>query len=96
MRIMARRMNDECSHCHLASRVRVAGKNAFRWNGNSRRAWRSRHHGSECRRMNDNVQQETQRVDQDVSLETLDLLARVVARTIKPRPRCAICGNQGE
>jgi hypothetical protein len=29
MRIMARRMNDECSHCHLASRVRVVGKNAF-------------------------------------------------------------------
>jgi hypothetical protein len=46
--------------------------------------------------MNDNVQHETQRVDQDVSLETLDLLARVVARRIKPRPRCAICGNQGE
>ena len=36
--------------------------------------------------MNDNVQQETQRVDQDVPLATLDLLARVVARRIKPRP----------
>jgi hypothetical protein len=37
-------------------------------------------------RMNGDVQQETQRVDQDVPLATLDLLARVVARRIKPRP----------
>jgi hypothetical protein len=29
--------------------------------------------------MNDNIQQEAQRVDQDVPLATLDLLARVVA-----------------
>jgi hypothetical protein len=29
--------------------------------------------------MNDNVQQEAQRVDEDVPLATLDLLARVVA-----------------
>ena len=29
MRIVARRMNDDCSHCHLASRVRAVGKNAF-------------------------------------------------------------------
>jgi hypothetical protein len=29
--------------------------------------------------MNDNVQQQAQRVDQDVPLATLDLLARVVA-----------------
>lgn len=36
--------------------------------------------------MNNNVQQETQRVDQDVPLATLDLLARVVARRIKRRP----------
>jgi hypothetical protein len=36
--------------------------------------------------MNDNVQQETQCVDQDVPLATLDLLARVVPRRIKPRP----------
>ena len=36
--------------------------------------------------MNDNVQQEAQRVDQDVPLATLDLLARVVARRIEPRP----------
>jgi hypothetical protein len=34
----------------------------------------------------DDVQQETQRVDQDVPLATFDLLARVVARRIKPRP----------
>ena len=38
------------------------------------------------RGMNDNVQQEAQRVDQDVPLATLDLLARVVARRIEPRP----------
>jgi hypothetical protein len=36
--------------------------------------------------MNDDVQQETKRVDQDVPLATLDLLARVVARRIEPRP----------
>jgi hypothetical protein len=37
-------------------------------------------------RMNDDAQQEAQRVDQDVPLATFDLLARVVARRIKPRP----------
>ena len=37
-------------------------------------------------RMNDDAQQEAQRVDQDVPLATLDLLARVVARRIEPRP----------
>jgi hypothetical protein len=37
-------------------------------------------------RMNDDIQQETQRVDQDVPLATLDLLARVIARRIEPRP----------
>jgi hypothetical protein len=37
-------------------------------------------------RMNDDAQQETQRVDQDVPLAALDLLARVVARRIEPRP----------
>jgi hypothetical protein len=31
-------------------------------------------------------EQQTQRVDQDVPLATLDLFARVVARRIKPRP----------
>ena len=36
--------------------------------------------------MHDDVQQETQRVDQDVPLATFDLLARVVARRIEPRP----------
>jgi len=36
--------------------------------------------------MNDDVQQQTQRVDQDVPLATLDLLARIVARRIEPRP----------
>ena len=37
-------------------------------------------------RMNDDIQQETQRVDQDVPLATFDPLARVVARRIEPRP----------
>jgi hypothetical protein len=37
-------------------------------------------------RMNDHAQQEAQRVDQDVPLATLDLLARVVARRIERRP----------
>ena len=36
--------------------------------------------------MNDDIQQETQRVDQDVPLATLDLLARVVARRVERRP----------
>ena len=46
--------------------------------------------------MNDNVQQETQRVDQDVPLATLDLLARVVARRIKQSSferRFAVCSR---
>ena len=37
-------------------------------------------------RMDDDVQQEAQRVDQDVPLATFDLLARVVARRIEPSP----------
>ena len=45
------------------------------------------HHYSECLgRMNDDIQQEAQRVDQDVPFATFDLLARVVARRIEPRP----------
>ena len=36
--------------------------------------------------MHNDVQQEAQRVDQDVPLATFDLLARVVARRIEPRP----------
>src|SRR3954464_8524093 len=39
-----------------------------------------------ARRMDDDVQQEAQRVDQDVPLATFDLLARVVARRIEPSP----------
>ena len=58
-------------------------------NGNSRRA-RQQVQGAiavlNIGGMNDNVQQETQRVDQDVPLATLDLLARVVARRIEPSP----------
>ena len=37
-------------------------------------------------RMNDDVQQEAQRVDQDVPLATFDLFARVVARRIERSP----------
>jgi hypothetical protein len=37
-------------------------------------------------RMNDDVQQEAQRVDQDVPLATLDLLARVVAPKDRAKP----------
>ena len=36
--------------------------------------------------MNDDVQQEAERVDHDVPFATLDLLARVVARRIERRP----------
>jgi hypothetical protein len=52
------------------------------------RAWLSRragtkdgilHHGLNVGRMNNDVQQETQRIDQDVPFATFDLLARVVA-----------------
>jgi hypothetical protein len=52
--------------------------------------------------MNDNVQQETQRVDQDVPLATFDLLARVVAPkdrartfTDRLRPPCLAGGIMG-
>ena len=64
--------------------------------GNSRRARRN------IGGMNDNVQQETQRVDQDVPLATFELLARVVARRIEPSPPfcvpfafCEFSNNQG-
>ena len=64
--------------------------------GNSRRARRN------IGGMNDNVQQETQRVDQDVPLATFELRARVVARRIEPSPPfcvpfafCEFSNNQG-
>ena len=37
-------------------------------------------------RVDDDVQQEAERVDEDVPLATLDLLARVIARPIERRP----------
>jgi len=37
-------------------------------------------------RMDDDIQQEAQRVDRDVPLATFDFFARVVARRIEPRP----------
>lgn len=37
-------------------------------------------------RVNDDIQQEAERVDQNVPLATLDLLARVIARRVERRP----------
>jgi hypothetical protein len=37
-------------------------------------------------RMDDDVQQEAERVDEDMPLATLDLLARVIARRVERRP----------
>ena len=59
-------------------------------NGNSRRACRSGWKATvtvlHISGMNNNAQQEAQRVDQDVPLATFDLLARVVARRIERGP----------
>jgi hypothetical protein len=40
----------------------------------------------DIRRVNDDIQQEAERVDQYVPLATLDLLARVIARRVERRP----------
>ena len=74
---------------HLLTGIATISKNALdEWEQSSRPAQQM-----ECSvtvlnigRMDDDVQQETQRVDQDVPLATLDLLARVVARRIEPSP----------
>ena len=67
-------------------------------NGNSRRARRSKWKAPitilNVGRMNDDIQQEPQRVDQDVPFATLDLLARVVAKDRAKTPFCgplAVC-----
>ena len=76
-------------HCHLASGIPAISKNAF----DEREQFSCPAQQMESTItvlnvgwMNDDIQQEAQRVDQDVPLATLDLLARVVARRIEPRP----------
>ena len=74
---------------HLASRVSAISKDAFDEREQSSRPAQQVEGAITVLNiggMNDDVQQETQRVDQDVPLATLDLLARVVARRIEPRP----------
>ena len=67
---------------HLVSGVSAIGKNALDEREQSARPAQKK----ECSitdlnvgRMNNDAQQETQRIDQDVPLATFDLLARVVA-----------------
>ena len=74
---------------HLVSGISAIGKNALDEREQSARPAQK----MECSitvlnvgRMNNDVQQETQRIDQDVPFTTFDLLARVVARRIEPRP----------
>ena len=76
-------------HCHLASRISAISKNALDEREQSSRPAQQVEGAITVLNiggMNDDVQQEAQRVDQDVPLATLDLLARVVARRIEPRP----------
>ena len=76
-------------HRHLASRVSAIGKDALDEREQSSRPAQQVEGAIAVLNiggMNDNAQQEAQRVDQDVPLATLDLLARVVARRIKPSP----------
>ena len=74
---------------HLASRVSAISKNSLDEREHSSRPAQQME-GTitvlNIGRMNDDVQQEAQRIDQDVPLATFDLLARVVARRIEPRP----------
>src|SRR6476620_9370318 len=86
MRFVERRTNDDCSYSLLASRVRVIGKNAFDGTGIVVAPGAATITVLNVGGMNDNVQK-----DQDMSLETLHLLARVVARRIK-----LTCGCQGD
>ena len=74
---------------HLLSGIATIGKDAFDKGEQSSRPTQQMEGAITILNiggMNDDVQQETQRVDQDVPLATLDLLARVVARRIEPRP----------
>src|SRR5208282_3740487 len=75
--------------CHLLSCVATISEDALdEWEQSSRPAQEMEGAVAvlNVSGMNDNAQQETQRVDQDVPLATFDLLARVVARRIEPRP----------
>jgi hypothetical protein len=69
-------------HSHLASRVSAISEYAFNERKQASRPpqqMESTITVLNVSGMNDDVQQEAQRVDQDVPLATLDLLARVVA-----------------
>ena len=75
--------------CHLASGVSAISKNVFderEQSSGSAQQMESTITILNVGRMNDDIQQEPQRVDQDVPFATFDLLARVVARRIEPRP----------
>jgi len=75
--------------CHLASGISAISKNAFDEREQSScpaQQMESTITVLNIGRMNDDIQQEAQRVDQDVPFATLDLLARVVARRIERRP----------
>ena len=75
--------------CHLSASVSTISKDAFD-EGKHSSCPAQQVEGAitilNISRMNNDAQQEAQRVDQDVPLATFDLLARVVARRIEPRP----------
>src|SRR5262245_66480717 len=73
---------------HLVSGISAIGENALDEREQSARPA----HKMDCSitvpnvgPMNNHAQQETQRIDQDAPLATIDLLARVEARTTAPR-----------
>ena len=73
---------------HLLPRVSTVSKDAFdEWEQASRPAQQLEGTVAVLNigGVNNDAQQEAQRVDQDVPLATFDLLARVVARRIEPR-----------
>ncbi len=75
--------------CHLASGISAISKNVFderEQSSGSAQQMESTITILNVGRINDDIQQEAQRVDQDVPFATLDFLARVVARRIEPRP----------
>ena len=76
-------------HRHFASGISAISKNAFDEREQSSRPTQQLQGAITVLNiggMNDDVQQEAQRVDQDVPLATLDLLARVVARRSSQDP----------
>ena len=75
--------------CHLLPRVSAISKDALDEREQSSRTAQQLEGPVavlNIRRVNNDAQQEAQRVDQDVPLATFDLLARVVARRIEPSP----------